>query len=102
MPCRSAADANATASARPSNPGVSRLRPLLFACGWLGLAIESLAAGVGHQLELHPPWRQEIDPALTFARPLARGGFAEHGDPAFAQIRHGGVEVVDVERDVVT
>ena len=56
---------------------------------------------VRHQLELHPPGGEEVDPALALARPGARGRLAEHLDPVPAQVVDRSVEVVDVERDVV-
>ncbi len=64
-------------------------------------AIERLAAGIGHQLELHAPGRAEVDPALALARAAARGGFGHHVDVVFPQVRKRGVQVVDVQRDVM-
>ena len=39
----------------------------------------ALRARVGHQLELHAPWRQEVDPALALRRAFAGGGLAKDG-----------------------
>ena len=47
------------------------------------------------------PTGEEVDPALALAGPLARRRLAEHGDAAARAVGDRGVEVVDVERDVV-
>src|ERR1035438_10438081 len=65
------------------------------------LTIEGLAPGVRDELELHAPRGQEGDPALALARPAARGGITEDLDTLGAQIVHRGVDVVDVEGDMM-
>ena len=65
------------------------------------LPVERLAVRVGHELELHAPRGEEVDPALALAGPAAGGGFAEDREAQGVQVRDGGVEILDVERDVV-
>jgi CO/xanthine dehydrogenase Mo-binding subunit len=53
------------------------------------LPVPRLAAGVGDQLELHAPRREEVDPAVALGRALARGRLTEDPDAALAQVEGG-------------
>src|SRR4029077_11657840 len=65
------------------------------------LSVESFAARVGDELELHAPRGQEVHPALALARPFARGRLAEHLHAASPHVAAGCVEIVDVQGDVM-
>src|SRR5580704_377219 len=58
--------------------------------------------GVGDRLHLQAPRRLEIDDRLTRGGSLGDRHRAEQGPNAFrAQVFVGGLDVVDVERDVI-
>ena len=68
-----------------------------------GVAAKSnaLPLGIADQLELHPPGREEVDPALALVGALLAVGSPSTRDALLAQVGDRRVEVVDVERDVV-
>jgi hypothetical protein len=74
-----------------------------FRCGRadVAFAVPSPPVWVGNQLELSAPGRHEIDPALPCVRSDARRRVAEDGDTALAQELDGGIEIGDVQRNVV-
>ena len=55
-----------------------------------------------YELELQAPWTPEIDPTLPARGLFARGRLAHHFNAVFSQVQYRGVEVIDVERNVVS
>src|SRR3954452_5082660 len=67
----------------------------------LRVAEVRLAVRVADQLELHPPRGEEVDPALALVGAGTGRGLTEHLHTLLAHVRDRGVQVVDVEGDVV-
>ena len=67
------------------------------------LFLVSLAAGEADQLALHAPRGQEIDPGLTGIRAgRADRGLAHNLHGVRSQMRQRGIEIVDVEGEMMT
>src|SRR5690606_2697436 len=68
----------------------------------LGVGFVGLAVGEADQLELHAPRAQKVHPALALAGVSADGRLAEDLNALGVQVRDGAVEIVDIERQVVS
>lgn len=67
----------------------------------LGILLVGLSAGEAHELELHAPRRAEVEPALPGRGAGAGDRLAHDLHPVRAQVRDGGLQVIDVEGEVM-
>lgn len=66
-----------------------------------GVCFIGFSIGETHELALHSPGGEEVNPPLSRTRSLAGYRFSEHTDSVCSEMSNCGVQVVDIKTEVV-